>query len=88
MVECTAEGVVFVEADADVRLQELEEDGDGGGELRPPFPSMDQLLFDVEGSGGGVLGSPLLLVQVTRLLCGVFVFVVRVNHTMCDAIDN
>ncbi|XP_052157067.1 benzyl alcohol O-benzoyltransferase-like [Oryza glaberrima] len=86
VVDCTGEGVLFVEADADVRLEELEEDGDGGGELRPPFPSMDQLLLDVEGSGGGVLGSPLLLVQVTRLLCGGFVLAVRVNHTMCDAI--
>uniref|UniRef100_A0A0E0KYB2 Uncharacterized protein n=1 Tax=Oryza punctata TaxID=4537 RepID=A0A0E0KYB2_ORYPU len=84
VVDCTGEGVLFVEADADTRLAELEACS-GGGELRPPFPSMDQLLFDVEGSGG-VLDSPLLLVQVTRLLCGGFVFAVRVNHTMCDAI--
>jgi hypothetical protein len=58
VVDCTGEGVVFVEADADVRLAELEAAG-----LRPPFPCMDQLLFDVEGSGG-VLNSPLLLIQV------------------------
>ncbi|TVU31396.1 hypothetical protein EJB05_23080, partial [Eragrostis curvula] len=67
-------------ADADVRLAELEA-ADG---LRPPFPCMDQLLFDVEGSSG-VLNCPLLLIQVTRLLCGGFVFAFRLNHTICDA---
>ncbi|PWZ45619.1 Benzyl alcohol O-benzoyltransferase [Zea mays] len=72
---------MFVEADADVRLAELEA---ATGGLRPPFPCVDQLLFDVEGSGG-VLGCPLLLVQVTRLLCGGFVVALRLNHTMCDA---
>ncbi|CAN6180725.1 unnamed protein product [Urochloa humidicola] len=79
VVDCTGEGVLFVEADADLRLAELEAAG-----LAPPFPCMDQLLFDVEGSGG-VLHSPLLLIQVTRLLCGGFVFALRLNHTMCDA---
>ncbi|KAF0923185.1 hypothetical protein E2562_003396 [Oryza meyeriana var. granulata] len=82
VVDCTGEGVLLVEAYADVRLVEIE---DAGGCLRAPFPSMDQLLFDVEGSGG-VLHCPLLLVQVTRLLCGGFVFALRLNHAMCDAI--
>ena len=58
VVDCAGEGVVFVEADADVCMAELEAAG-----LRLPFPCMDQLLFDVEGSGG-VLNSPLLLIQV------------------------
>lgn len=58
VVDCTGEGVMFVEADADVRLAELEAAG-----LRAPFPCMDQLLFDVEGSNG-VLNCPLLLIQV------------------------
>jgi hypothetical protein len=58
VVDCTGEGVLFVEADADVRLAELEAAG-----LRPPFPCMDQLLFDVEGSSG-VLNCPVLLIQV------------------------
>ena len=47
VVDCTGEGVMFVEADADVRLAELEATG-----LRPPFSCMDQLLFDVDGSNG------------------------------------
>ncbi|KAK1692836.1 hypothetical protein QYE76_009533 [Lolium multiflorum] len=81
VVDCTGEGVLFVEADADVRLADLER----GAGLRPPFPCMDQLLFDVEGSSG-VLGCPLLLIQVTRLLCGGLVLTLRLNHTICDAI--
>ncbi|XP_062230712.1 benzyl alcohol O-benzoyltransferase-like [Phragmites australis] len=80
VVDCTGEGVMFVEADADVRLAQLEAAG-----LRPPFPCMDQLLFFAEGSSG-VLNCPLLLIQVTRLLCGGFVFALRLNHTICDAI--
>ncbi|KAJ6840199.1 putative benzyl alcohol O-benzoyltransferase [Iris pallida] len=77
MVECTGEGVVFIEADADVRLDQF------GEELQPPFPCLDELLYDVEGSGG-VLNCPLLLIQVTRLACGGFVFALRLNHTMAD----
>ncbi|CAL4910416.1 unnamed protein product [Urochloa decumbens] len=80
VVDCTGEGVMFVEADADVRLAELEVAG-----LTPPFPCAEQLLPDVEGSGG-VLKCPLLLIQVTRLLCGGFVLALRLNHTICDAI--
>ncbi|CAN6331357.1 unnamed protein product [Urochloa humidicola] len=80
VVDCTGEGVVFVEADADVWLAELEAAG-----LTPPFPCADQLLFDVEGSGG-LFNCPLLLIQVTRLLCGGFVFALRLNHTICDGI--
>jgi hypothetical protein len=58
VVDCTGEGVLFVQADADVQLADLEAVG-----LRPPFPCWDQLLFDVEGSSG-TLNCPLLLIQV------------------------
>ncbi|WVZ50550.1 hypothetical protein U9M48_001792 [Paspalum notatum var. saurae] len=80
VVDCTGEGVMFVEADADVRLAELE----AAGGLRPPIPCVEQLLFDVEVSNG-ILNCPILLVQVTRLLCGGFVLAIRLNHTLCDA---
>jgi hypothetical protein len=60
VVDCDGEGVMFVEADAVVRLVELEVAG-----LRPTFPCAGQLLFDVEGSGGLFLfNCPLLLIQV------------------------
>ncbi|CAN1132383.1 Benzyl alcohol O-benzoyltransferase [Linum perenne] len=41
-VDCTGEGVLFVEGDADVRMAEF---GDGdGGEIRPPFRCVEELL--------------------------------------------
>ncbi|KAF5198839.1 Benzyl alcohol o-benzoyltransferase [Thalictrum thalictroides] len=44
---------------------------------------MDDLLYDVPGSSG-IVNCPLLLIQVTRLLCGGFTVAIRFNHTMCD----
>ncbi|XP_050366612.1 benzyl alcohol O-benzoyltransferase [Argentina anserina] len=78
MVDCTGEGIVFIEADADVTLRQF------GDALQPPFPCLEELLYNVPGSDG-VLNSPLLLIQVTRLKCGGFIFGLRVNHTMSDA---
>ncbi|WRX25469.1 hypothetical protein QQP08_017956, partial [Theobroma cacao] len=78
-VDCTGEGVLFSEGDADVTLEQF------GEELQPPFPCMEELLYDVPGYGG-VLNCPLLLIQVTRLKCGGFIFALRHNHTMSDAI--
>ncbi|KAJ9707550.1 hypothetical protein PVL29_002542 [Vitis rotundifolia] len=46
-------------------------------------PCFEELLYDVPGSGG-ILGSPLILSQVTRLRCGGFIFALRLNHTMSD----
>ncbi|KAB2632105.1 methanol O-anthraniloyltransferase-like [Pyrus ussuriensis x Pyrus communis] len=79
MVDCNGEGVLFIEADADFTLEEL------GDTIRPPCPLLDELLFNVPGSDG-ILGCPILLVQVTRLKCGGFIFASRVNHTMFDAV--
>ena len=78
MVDCTGEGVLFIEADADVTLKQF------GDALQPPFPCWEELLYDVPGSQG-VLNTPLLLIQVTRLKCGGFILAVRLNHTMSDA---
>jgi hypothetical protein len=61
VVDCTGEGVLFVEAEADVRLAELHA---AGQRLRPPFPYMEGLLFEVEGFSG-LLGTPLMLIQVS-----------------------
>nr|CAB3463867.1 unnamed protein product [Digitaria exilis] len=81
VVDCTGEGVLFVEADADVRLAELEA---ATGGLRELLPFREQLLSDVQGSTGFV-NCPLILIQVTRLLCGGFVLALRADHAMCDA---
>ncbi|KAJ4951315.1 hypothetical protein NE237_028147 [Protea cynaroides] len=78
VVDCTGEGIMFIEADASVRLEQF------GDALQPPFPCLDELLYDVPGSSA-ILGCPLLLIQVTRLMCGGFIFALRLNHTMSDA---
>lgn len=58
VVECSGEGILFIEADADVRLDQF-----GDDELRPPFPCWKELLFDVPGSEG-IVNTPILLIQV------------------------
>ncbi|XWS57989.1 hypothetical protein CRYUN_Cryun09bG0220600 [Craigia yunnanensis] len=77
MVDCNDEGVLFIEADADVTLEQF------GDALQPPFPCFDELLYDVPGSEG-MLNCPLLLIQVTRLKCGGFILAIRLNHVMSD----
>lgn len=69
---------MFVEADTDMTLDQF------GDALQHPSPYLKELLFDVPGSSA-VLNSPLLLIQVTRLKCGGFIFALRLNHTMSDA---
>ncbi|KAJ0690927.1 putative benzyl alcohol O-benzoyltransferase [Helianthus annuus] len=79
MVDCSGQGVLFIEAEADVTLDQFED------ALRPPFPCMEELLYEVPGSSS-ILHTPLLLIQVTRLLCEGFIFAIRFNHTMCDGL--
>ena len=57
VVDCTGDGILFVEADADITLEQL------GDTIQPPCPYIDELLRDVPGSNG-ILGCPLLLIQV------------------------
>uniref|UniRef100_A0A5B7BJL3 Benzyl alcohol O-benzoyltransferase n=1 Tax=Davidia involucrata TaxID=16924 RepID=A0A5B7BJL3_DAVIN len=58
MVDCNGEGVLFIEGDANVRLGQL------GDTIQPPCPYRQELLSDVPGSGG-ILGCPLMLIQVS-----------------------
>ncbi|KAK9667224.1 hypothetical protein RND81_14G240900 [Saponaria officinalis] len=78
VVECTGEGVLFTEADAEVSLEEFSE-----AQLHPPIPCMEELLYDVPGYDD-VLNAPLLLIRVTRLKCGGFILTHRINHAMSD----
>ncbi|KAG4991702.1 hypothetical protein JHK87_025159 [Glycine soja] len=75
-VDCDEEGVLFIEADADVAIEQF------GDNFMPPFPFFDELLYNVPGSDG-IIECPLVLIQlayklnvyewqVTRLKCGVF----------------
>ncbi|KAL0289850.1 UNVERIFIED_CONTAM: Benzyl alcohol O-benzoyltransferase [Sesamum angustifolium] len=77
VVECTGEGALFIEADADVRLEQF------GDTLQPPFPCMEELLYDVPGSSD-MMNCPLLLIQITRLKCGGLILALRANHTISD----
>ncbi|XP_021856158.1 benzyl alcohol O-benzoyltransferase-like [Spinacia oleracea] len=78
VVDCNREGILFVEADADVTLEDF------GVPPLPPFPCLEQLISNVPGSTA-ILGTPLILIQVTRLKCGGFILSVRLNHAMSDA---
>lgn len=60
-VDCTGEGILFVEAEADITLEQLADT------IQPPCPYIDQLLHDVPGSNA-ILGCPLLLIQVYIML--------------------
>ncbi|KAG8088079.1 hypothetical protein GUJ93_ZPchr0010g11246 [Zizania palustris] len=61
LVECTAEGVVFVQADADVRLEELSQP------LALPEPFVKEFMCcDQVGQRDVVVGKPLIFIQVTR----------------------
>lgn len=60
MVNCTGEGVLFIEANANVELDKL------GESFKPPCPNLDLLLHNVPGSDG-IFSCPLLLVQVNIL---------------------
>ncbi|KAF0908494.1 hypothetical protein E2562_025456 [Oryza meyeriana var. granulata] len=77
-VDCTAEGVVFVEATADVRLEEL------GEPLLPPYPCAEEFLGDA-GDTRAILDKPLLFLQVTQLKCGGFVIGLHMCHCIFDA---
>lgn len=77
-VDCTGEGVLFVEADADISLEDF-------GDLYPPIPRGKEFINHVPGSES-ITDSPLLLVQVTRLRCGGFVLGLRSNHCMSDGV--
>ncbi|KAL0330982.1 UNVERIFIED_CONTAM: Methanol O-anthraniloyltransferase [Sesamum angustifolium] len=81
MVDCTAEGVVFVEADASVGIDQL------GDTVQPSCPYPELLVSDVPGSDG-MIGCPLMLVQVTRFKCGGFVLAIRFNHVISDALGS
>ncbi|XP_057807281.1 benzyl alcohol O-benzoyltransferase-like [Salvia miltiorrhiza] len=76
VVECTGQGVVFAEADADVMLHQF------GDPPYPPFPNMEDLLH--MSNHNQIIDRPLLLIQVTRLKCGGFIFACGFSHPMCD----
>ncbi|XP_014512490.1 benzyl alcohol O-benzoyltransferase [Vigna radiata var. radiata] len=79
VVDCNEEGVMFIEADADITLQQF------GHTLKPPFPNFQELLYQPPGSEA-VTDTPIFIIQVTRLKCGGFIFTLRFNHTIVDGV--
>ncbi|KAI3974031.1 hypothetical protein MKX01_026428 [Papaver californicum] len=56
----------------------------GGDILKPQFPCLEQLLY-VQSDSDDILHCLLLIIQVTRLVCGGFIVGFCNNHTICDA---
>ncbi|XP_019182353.1 PREDICTED: methanol O-anthraniloyltransferase-like [Ipomoea nil] len=78
IVNCNGKGVLFVEAKANVKFEQLSDKS-----MQPPCPYLKQLLNTVPGSKG-IIDCPLLLIQVTRFSCGGFTLGIRFNHIMMD----
>lgn len=78
VVDCTGEGVLFREADADITLEEAL---GGDGIVSPPV--LDEFLCD---DLPGILGCPMISFQVTRLTCGGFIVTSILLHAICDGI--
>lgn len=64
VVECTGEGVLFREADADATIEQLRQTGNG---FVPPFLRWDRLLVDDVYGSFSVTDAPLLRMQVKKL---------------------
>ncbi|KAL6218039.1 hypothetical protein ACLB2K_011256 [Fragaria x ananassa] len=79
MVDCTGEGILFIEADADVTLNQF------GNILQTPIPCLEELLYNVPGSDR-VLNCPLLLIQAT-LTSGPQIWVPSILHDESAALN-
>lgn len=79
IVDCTAEGAVFVEAEAECSIEEI-------GDITKPDPdTLGKLVYDIPGATN-ILQMPPLVAQVTRFKCGGFVVGLCMNHCMFDGI--
>ncbi|GAB4860387.1 histone H3.1 [Ancistrocladus abbreviatus] len=78
IVECTGEGVVFVEAEANCKIEEAIRKLDDVNLGK-------QLVFDVDGSN--ILEVPLMTAQVTKFRCGGFTLGICMNHCMADGLS-
>ncbi|KAG9445838.1 hypothetical protein H6P81_011966 [Aristolochia fimbriata] len=79
IVNCTGEGAVFVEADANCTLEAL-------GDIAKPDPeTLGKLVYNIPGARN-ILEIPPLVAQVTRFKCGGFVLGLAMNHCMFDGL--
>ncbi|KAK6275894.1 hypothetical protein POUND7_005603 [Theobroma cacao] len=80
IVDCTEEGAVFVEAEANCGLEEI-------GDITKPDPAtLGKLVYEIPGAQN-LLEIPLLVIQVTKFKCGGFAIGMSMNHCMLDGIS-
>ncbi|RZC49565.1 hypothetical protein C5167_017990 [Papaver somniferum] len=76
MINCTGEGALFLEAEANCTLEEIDDF------MKPESVTLGRLCYDA----GGAQNPALLAAQVTKFKCGGFVFALSMNHIMFDGI--
>ncbi|XAR50360.1 Omega-hydroxypalmitate O-feruloyl transferase [Bertholletia excelsa] len=79
IVDCTGEGGVFVEAEANCRIDEI------GDNTKPDPVTLGKLVYDIPGAKH-ILEIPPLVAQVTKFKCGGFVLGLCMNHCMFDGL--
>ncbi|KAI3929653.1 hypothetical protein MKX01_025821 [Papaver californicum] len=77
MVNCTGEGALFVEAEANLMLEEI------GDFMKPDPVTSGKLVYGLLDPRN-ILQNPLLVAQVTQFKCGGFVLGISMNHAMAD----
>ncbi|KAF6137937.1 hypothetical protein GIB67_041810 [Kingdonia uniflora] len=79
IVDCTCEGVVFVEADTNSTVEEI-------GDITKPDPvTLGKLVHEIPGDSN-ILDFPPLMAQVTKFKCGGFVIGLCMSHCLHDGI--
>ncbi|KAI3939808.1 hypothetical protein MKW92_022999 [Papaver armeniacum] len=76
IINCTGEGALFVEAEADCTLEDINDF------MKPDSVSLGKLLYDING----VQNPPLLVAQVTKFKCGGFSLGLSMDHIIFDGI--
>ncbi|XP_026459593.1 omega-hydroxypalmitate O-feruloyl transferase-like [Papaver somniferum] len=79
-INCTGEGALFIEAEADCTLEEI-------GDLTQPNPAtFKKLVYGNPGPVNVHEDPPLLVAQVTKFKCGGFTLGLSQNHTVFDGV--
>ncbi|XP_034923034.1 omega-hydroxypalmitate O-feruloyl transferase [Populus alba] len=79
IINCTGEGAVFVEAEANCALEEI-------GDITKPDPeTLGKLVYNIPDAKN-ILEMPPLVAQVTKFTCGGFALGLCMNHCMFDGI--
>lgn len=79
IMDCTGEGAVFVEAEANCEIEEI------GDNTKPDPVTLGKLVYDIPGAKN-ILEIPPLVAQVTKFKCGGFVLGLCMNHCMFDGL--